>query len=82
MERRLTKQVFAVAALSLLYFSSRAGAQDPLPSWNDGSAKQTIIEFVQKTTTQSGPDFVLPRSASPPSTRTARYGSSIRFIRR
>ena len=33
---------------------------DPLPSWNDGAAKQTIIEFVQATTTQGRPTFVPP----------------------
>ena len=37
-----------------------AHAQDPLPSWNDGPAKQAIIEFVQATTTQGSPNFVPP----------------------
>jgi len=32
-----------------------ATTADPLPSWNDGAAKQTIIEFVQATTTQRVP---------------------------
>ena len=31
---------------------------DPLPSWNDGPAKQAIIKFVQTTTTKGSPDFV------------------------
>ena len=31
---------------------------DPLPSWNDGKAKQSIIEFVAKVTKQRSPDFV------------------------
>ena len=35
-------------------------AQDPLPSWNDTAAKQSIIVFVQKVTKQGGPDFVPP----------------------
>ncbi len=33
---------------------------DPLPSWNDGPAKQAIIEFVQATTTQGSAKFVPP----------------------
>ena len=37
-----------------------AQAQDPLPSWNDGAAKQSIVEFVKATTTQGSPQFVLP----------------------
>ena len=31
---------------------------DPLPSWNDGPAKQAIIKFVQETTDQASPKFV------------------------
>ena len=33
-------------------------AQDPLPSWNDGPAKQSIVDFVNKTTTAGSTDFV------------------------
>ncbi len=33
---------------------------DPLPSWNDGPAKQAIVEFVQTTTTQGSAKFVPP----------------------
>src|SRR5262245_49012645 len=40
---------------------------DPLPSWNDGPAKQAIITFVQGTTTEGGPKFV------PPSERIATF---------
>jgi hypothetical protein len=35
-----------------------AQAADPLPSWNDGAAKKAIIDFVKRTTTVGGPDFV------------------------
>ena len=34
---------------------------DPLPSWNDGPAKRAIVEFVEKVTTEGGPDFVPAR---------------------
>jgi len=30
----------------------------PLPSWNDGPAKKSIVEFVTKVTTAGSPDFV------------------------
>jgi hypothetical protein len=33
---------------------------DPLPSWNDGAAKQAIVRFVQATTDQASPTFVPP----------------------
>jgi phosphoglycolate phosphatase-like HAD superfamily hydrolase len=35
-----------------------AAASDPLPSWNDGDAKQQILAFVSRVTDQAGPDFV------------------------
>ena len=49
-------------ALSLPIGCELAGAQgtDPLPSWNDGSAKQAILDFVQATTDKSSADFVPP----------------------
>jgi hypothetical protein len=33
-------------------------AADPLPSWNEGQAKQSILTFVNKVTTPGSPDFV------------------------
>jgi len=35
-------------------------AQDPLPSWNDTSAKKAIIAFVERVTKEGSPDFVKP----------------------
>jgi phosphoserine phosphatase len=32
----------------------------PLPSWNDGAAKQAIVDFVRATTDQGSPKFVPP----------------------
>jgi phosphoserine phosphatase len=51
-----------VPALAVsLAFSTWALAQtDPLPAWNDGPTRQAIIEFVQKITDKSSPDFVRP----------------------
>lgn len=33
-------------------------AIDPLVSWNEGKSKQSIIDFVTKTTTEDSPDFI------------------------
>ena len=33
-------------------------ATDPLPSWNETSTKQQIIDFVTKTTKTGSPDFI------------------------
>jgi hypothetical protein len=33
---------------------------EPLPSWNDGAAKASIVEFVTRVTAQGGPDHVAP----------------------
>ena len=35
-----------------------AVAADPLPSWNDGPAKQSIFSFVEKVTREGSPSFV------------------------
>jgi phosphoserine phosphatase len=37
-----------------------ANAQDALPSWNDGSTKQAILNFVTAVTREGSPDFVPP----------------------
>lgn len=52
---RLTTLVMAC----LLTFGARAQT-DPLPSWNDGAAKKSIVDFVSTTTTPGSPQFVPP----------------------
>ena len=46
----------------VLVFGSLAAAQtvDSLPSWNDGKAKKSIIEFVATVAEKGSPDFVPP----------------------
>jgi phosphoglycolate phosphatase-like HAD superfamily hydrolase len=44
--------------LLALFAASTLMAADPLPSWNDTSPKQAIIEFVEKVTKEGSPDFV------------------------
>ncbi|MGB8436530.1 MAG: HAD family hydrolase [Burkholderiales bacterium] len=49
----------AIALCALLFLILPVpGRADPLPSWNDGPAKQAIVAFVQATTTQGSPRFV------------------------
>jgi phosphoserine phosphatase len=49
--------------VALLAIGAQAIAQtDPLPSWNDGPAKQAILAFVRATTDQSSPTFVPPEA--------------------
>jgi phosphoglycolate phosphatase-like HAD superfamily hydrolase len=54
-----------LCALTLAMVSFHSGlavaqTTDPLPSWNDGKAKQSILAFVEKVTTPGSPDFVPP----------------------
>src|SRR5512139_1919166 len=51
--------LIAITLLGTLAFNTTtARAGDPLPSWNDGPAKQSIIAFVAKVTNPGSPDFV------------------------
>jgi phosphoserine phosphatase len=64
-DRRISNRVLT-AALSVLLFITCASAQsDPLPSWNDGAAKQAILQFVRDTTDSSSPRFVPPGQRIP-----------------
>ena len=45
-------------ALLFVTIAMPAFAADPLPSWNDGKAKQSIVAFVEKVTKPGSPDFV------------------------
>jgi len=47
-------------AVYLLLAVATVTAEDPLPAWNDGAAKQAILSFVKTTTDSSSPNFVPP----------------------
>jgi phosphoglycolate phosphatase-like HAD superfamily hydrolase len=49
------------ALLSLCITANIAAADDPLPSWNDGPTKQSILDFVTRVTKEGGPDYVAPK---------------------
>jgi phosphoglycolate phosphatase-like HAD superfamily hydrolase len=62
--RRKLISTFAVLPLASRTFVSSAKAQgspgQPLASWNDGPAKQAILDFVRATTDRNSPKFVPP----------------------
>jgi phosphoglycolate phosphatase-like HAD superfamily hydrolase len=45
---------------AVLAFGEYAPGQAPLASWNEGSSKQGIVNFVRVVTTADGPQFVKP----------------------
>jgi phosphoglycolate phosphatase-like HAD superfamily hydrolase len=40
--------------------SQSTAAVDPLPSWNESTARKAIVDFVGRTTKEGAPDFVPP----------------------
>jgi hypothetical protein len=59
--RVLLSSLAMLPVLSALLRSTSAVAQaqrDPLPSWNEGATKSSILDFVARVTTQGGPFFV------------------------
>ncbi len=56
--RRAFLATFAAGLLAAP--AARAQPADPLPSWHDGATKKSITDFVARTTTQGGADFVPP----------------------
>jgi len=64
--KRFSESVLAIVRIIALILlvtvcSHRAAAQtDVLPSWNDGSTKQSVIEFVEQVTTEGSRDYVPP----------------------
>ena len=61
MKSTRTRNLMTAALVCLLAFATTlAQAADPLSSWNDGKARQSIVDFVKRVTTKGGKDFVLP----------------------
>lgn len=52
------RNLLAKASFAMLLLANAAFAADPLPSWNDGKAKQSVVAFVNKVTKAGSPDFV------------------------
>jgi phosphoglycolate phosphatase-like HAD superfamily hydrolase len=61
MKTTRTRNLLAAALVGTLAFTTTiVRADDPLPSWNDGAAKQAIVDFVSATTETGGAKFVPP----------------------
>ncbi len=74
----------AMPALPGLLAGSAAQAKTgaPLASWNDGPAKQAILDFIRATTDPSSKDFVPPAERIAAFDQDGSSGSTIRSIRR
>jgi phosphoserine phosphatase len=62
MSNRFARLTVSLAVLAIFVPTGRLpgqqGSADPLPSWNDGAAKQAIVDFVRTTTDRASPKFV------------------------
>ncbi len=61
----LVLRKWGIAAVALLFaalsqFAPVHAQGDPLPAWNEGKAKQAILDFVGKVTREGGAEFVPP----------------------
>ena len=58
---KYTQTLLVVPIIAALTFvTGIVRADDPLPSWIDGKATQSIINFVERVTTKGSPDYVVP----------------------
>jgi phosphoserine phosphatase len=60
LQRQPRTGVRALLLLLVLLGAGWARAADPLPSWNEGAARQRIMGFVHSVTEPGGKDFVPP----------------------
>ena len=62
MDPTLMNRIIRAGFVFLLGFAQAYAQTDPLPSWNDGPAKNAIVEFVKSTTEKGSPQFVAPEA--------------------
>jgi phosphoserine phosphatase len=56
----ITVAITGLLSAPQILLSQGVNAADPLPSWNDGTAKKAILEFVAAVTEKGGRDYVRP----------------------
>lgn len=56
----MQKNIIALCCFFITLFSLLVAQDDPLPSWNEGPAKQAIFEFVRATCDPASPKYVSP----------------------
>ena len=59
-QHTVPRRILGIVALAcaLTFVATVARAADPLPSWSDGTAKQSVVDFVTHVTTPGDKDFV------------------------
>jgi phosphoglycolate phosphatase-like HAD superfamily hydrolase len=60
MNRRAGRRVVFLACIAVAVGPGTLRAAEPLPSWNDGEARQSILRFVESVTREGAPTFVPP----------------------
>jgi hypothetical protein len=55
----MTRQALTVGAM-LVVVTAATSVADPLPSWNDGAARQAIVRFVERVSTSGSAGYVPP----------------------
>jgi phosphoglycolate phosphatase-like HAD superfamily hydrolase len=60
--RTVLAVLLAIGLIGSVAIDAQAETQaaDPLPSWNDGPTKKSILDFVAAVTKDGGPDYVAP----------------------
>ena len=56
--RNIFFRILVILGFFIAVVQTACAQNDPLPSWNSGPAKQSIIAFVQRVTSEGSPDFV------------------------
>jgi len=65
--KRIPAILFTLSFAVVLFSAASVQAKDPLPSWNEGKVKQSLIHFVDEVTKKGGTHYV------PPSERIATF---------
>lgn len=60
--KRTILALFTFVLASTLASLATARSTDPLPSWNDGKTKQSIVDFVERVTEHGSSDYVPPEA--------------------
>ena len=58
--KRFTLFALSFSLCAVVALPAFAQGDDPLPSWNEGKTKRTIIEFVKDVTTEGSASFIAP----------------------
>jgi hypothetical protein len=81
MNANLKRAHLAAVFVGTTFFAATiAQAAETLPSWNDGKARQSIVNFVARVTKEGSADFVPPAERIATFDNDGRSGPSSRSI--